>query len=879
MRRPLVLAAGILVVATGAPSAHAAAIQVTIADDVRAADGRCSLREAIDVANADTAEFPDAGECPAGEGGDTIVLPAGTFKLAIAGAKEGANATGDLDVLSTATITGAGAASTTIDADGKDRALDVIDGVTLTVRSVTIKGGHAPDGAPGTAVIGADSDGGFPGGFAHGVNGGPGEPGGGLRSAGTLVLSDAVITGNRAGDGGAGGPGTGGSANGTVGGDGGDGLGGSGGSGGDGGGIWSNGDATLTGVTLADNHAGVGGASADGTGGRGGLSAASNGGDGGDGRGGFGGAGGRGGGMWVEGSDLNTTIDLSSIRSNSAGDGGRGGDGTSGAGGGSLGSGGVSGGKGGLAQGGTAGSGGFGGGIGTLNSTLTATRVLVDGNVAGNGADSGNATADHGGGVSGGTGTNQGGAGGNATAFGGGSGGSGGGLIAGAGSMSDITVTANHSGDGGTTGAATSGAGGIVISGNAGAGGNANTFDGGDGGAGAGMVAVSSVIGHATITRNVLGGAGGSGIATVASGGIATSGAGGEQNVGGGIYGLAVTLRNSVVTSNTAPACGTAGADGITDGGFDVSFGDATCPGTNADPLLGSLADNGGPTLTQRPTTDSPLRDAIPASGANCSATDQRGVARPNGAGCEIGAYEVAPPAASTDDATDVAGSGAMLRGTVTPNAAATYHFDYGPTAAYGSSTPDTTLPGGPTASQVSAAVGGLAAATTYHVRIVATNLDGTSTGADRTFTTSGGDSTAPVFLSASLKPKTFAVNRKGASEKVVAAKAKRGTTFRYRLSEPARVVFTIQRAAKGRRVGKACRKPTRANRTKRACTRYVQAKRFAKQSKTAANTKKFSGRIGKRALRPGRYRAALVATDTAGNRSKGKRLTFRIVR
>ena len=149
MRRLLVLAGGILALGGGESSAGAATIEVTIADDLRAADGRCSLREAIDVANADAAEFPNAGECPAGEGADTIVLSAGTFKLAITGAKEGDNATGDLDVLSTATIAGAGAASTTIDADGKDRALDVIDGVTLTIRNVTVTGGHAPDGGPG----------------------------------------------------------------------------------------------------------------------------------------------------------------------------------------------------------------------------------------------------------------------------------------------------------------------------------------------------------------------------------------------------------------------------------------------------------------------------------------------------------------------------------------------------------------------------------------------------------------------------------------------------------------------------------------------------------------------------------------------------------
>src|SRR5689334_6861016 len=121
MRRLLVLAAGVLTV--GAASARAATIDVTVAADAVAADGRCSLREAITAANTDAAVFPDAGECPAGQFADTIVLPAGTFTLAIAGTGEDANASGDLDVLSALTLVGAGAGATTIDADGKDRVL------------------------------------------------------------------------------------------------------------------------------------------------------------------------------------------------------------------------------------------------------------------------------------------------------------------------------------------------------------------------------------------------------------------------------------------------------------------------------------------------------------------------------------------------------------------------------------------------------------------------------------------------------------------------------------------------------------------------------------------------------------------------------------
>jgi len=56
------------------------------------------------------------------------------------------------------------------------------------------------------------------------------------------------------------------------------------------------------------------------------------------------------------------------------------------------------------------------------------------------------------------------------------------------------------------------------------------------------------------------------------------------------------------------------------------------------DPLLGALADNGGPTQTMALSAGSPAIDA--GSAAWCPATDQRGVARPQGAACDIGAYE-----------------------------------------------------------------------------------------------------------------------------------------------------------------------------------------------------------------------------------------------
>ncbi len=89
--------------------------------------------------------------------------------------------------------------------------------------------------------------------------------------------------------------------------------------------------------------------------------------------------------------------------------------------------------------------------------------------------------------------------------------------------------------------------------------------------------------------------------------------------------------------------------------GFNSSD-DSTCGFTassdhqNAgDPHLGPLANNGGPTLTRSPLVGSPVLDAIPlvscrADGASGITTDQRGITRPQGPGCDIGAVEVLAP-------------------------------------------------------------------------------------------------------------------------------------------------------------------------------------------------------------------------------------------
>ena len=71
-----------------------------------------------------------------------------------------------------------------------------------------------------------------------------------------------------------------------------------------------------------------------------------------------------------------------------------------------------------------------------------------------------------------------------------------------------------------------------------------------------------------------------------------------------------------------------------------IEDGGACAPGPFiiGDPLLGPLSDNGGPTQTMALLPGSP---ALDAGTLTCYPTDQRGVTRPQGAACEIGAYEV----------------------------------------------------------------------------------------------------------------------------------------------------------------------------------------------------------------------------------------------
>jgi DNA-binding beta-propeller fold protein YncE len=136
----------------------------------------------------------------------------------------------------------------------------------------------------------------------------------------------------------------------------------------------------------------------------------------------------------------------------------------------------------------------------------------------------------------------------------------------------------------------------------------------------------------------------------------------------------------------------------------------------------------------------------------------------------------------------------------------------------------------------------------------------------------------APRFRSARMTNRRFAVNPSGDPETLVSARVRRGTTFVYSLSKAAGVVFRIERPASGRKVGKSCRKPSRRNRHARPCTRYLKVGAFAVQGLDGTNRKAWSGKLGKRGIAPGRYRATLTATNPGTSPSTPRQLSFKVV-
>jgi len=230
------------------------------------------------------------------------------------------------------------------------------------------------------------------------------------------------------------------------------------------------------------------------------------------------------------------------------------------------------------------------------------------------------------------------------------------------------------------------------------------------------------------------------------------------------------------------------------------------------------------------------------------------------------------PPVATTGALTAVNETSATVAGTVDGHAQATsFHVDYGPTVAYGASTPEQSLGTITGAHAVAAALGGLAPSTPYHYRVVATNPTGSAFGADATFT-----SATPLAAPAVSKLRIGKRWRLGSKLPKLSRKAPTGTRITFVLSEAAQVKLHFTRRLPGRRKGHRCVAPKRAK--GKRCTRNISAGTLTISSHTGNNFVRFQGRLSRhKTLKPGRYKLALTAVAN-GKRSKPRTATFTVL-
>jgi hypothetical protein len=134
-------------------------------------------------------------------------------------------------------------------------------------------------------------------------------------------------------------------------------------------------------------------------------------------------------------------------------------------------------------------------------------------------------------------------------------------------------------------------------------------------------------------------------------------------------------------------------------------------------------------------------------------------------------------------------------------------------------------------------------------------------------------DRTRPIVSRVEIVRTRFAVGQGPTAINAVA----RGTAFRFTLSTAGVVTIRIVRTSPGRRVGRPCLAPTRARRHRPSCTRLTDAGILTRRLVQGRRSVPFSGRIGRRPLSPGHYRATLIERK-AGQVSRSHTLSFTIV-
>jgi uncharacterized repeat protein (TIGR01451 family)/CSLREA domain-containing protein len=333
----------------------------------------------------------------------------------------------------------------------------------------------------------------------------------------------------------------------------------------------------------------------------------------------------------------------------------------------------------------------------------------------------------------------------------------------------------------------------------------------------------------------------------------------------------------------------------------------------NANPMLGPLTENGGPTPTMLLNAGSPAIGA--GTNLTCAKQDQRGGARPapGGGQCDIGAVEV-------NSLADVAISGQGSAATVAFGGGIVYTLtatNLGPDPAL-STTVENLLPAGATfvkattaagscsgSTTLTCALGTLAPGASVAVNVSATlGLAGTATDVASAHAPATDISPAdnqisilatvlapvivapivpspvtPVLSHLAISPARFRVG--SASTAVTAARrTPRGTKIDFTLSEPARVRIVLQEKLSGRRHGGRCLASSTHGHNQQGprCTRLVVVGTLTRTAAMGASRVAFSGRVGSHPLKSGSYIATLTAGVMGAPASVPARAGFTIV-
>lgn len=226
--------------------------------------------------------------------------------------------------------------------------------------------------------------------------------------------------------------------------------------------------------------------------------------------------------------------------------------------------------------------------------------------------------------------------------------------------------------------------------------------------------------------------------------GIAVNASSGEVYVSNGkgavnVFGPAVLLptvstgRASNLTAQTATVSGEVNPEGLPLQECYVEYGETVSYGQRASCVQTPLEIGAGKAAVKVQGALSGLTAGV-AYHYRLVASNANGPARATDA-----TFEFVPPAIEDEYSSDVTASSATVDASLNPKGSITeYWFEYGPTEAYGSSTPKVITSEGTSFEPLQAHLQELAEETTYHYRLVASSNAGPTQGPDQAFTTQG---------------------------------------------------------------------------------------------------------------------------------------------